>query len=212
MDMDKITYIVVIALPVFAMFAPSVYGAEELSVSFDTTPAGGFFSPQNCIVVWIEDDSGTFVRTIGRWAIVGQIYLLTWQISSGGTDTDGVSGATRGNHEDPLSATWDMRDKNGVIMPDGIYRVRLELADDLTIEDPEQNNLVTFTFDKNGTASVQNTSGGGFNNVIIDYSGRSAGSGSSKGPGCIPGQETFMITGTLMTCFVIISLAGMRRL
>jgi hypothetical protein len=35
-----------------------------------------------------------------------------------------------------------------------------------------QNRQGTFALQKNGSASMQSTSGGGFTNVTIDYSGR----------------------------------------
>lgn len=142
---------------------------ETLQVSFDTTPAGGNYDPTNVLAVWIEDDTGAFVRTIDRWAGVRIQHLVAWTAASG-QDVDAVSGATRSNHGQRISTTWDMIDFNGMPVPNGTYAVRMELADENSTS-PDQNNQGVFSFVRDGQQSTQNVSGGGFLNVTIEYSG-----------------------------------------
>jgi uncharacterized repeat protein (TIGR02543 family) len=145
--------------------------AETLTVSFTTaTTLSPEFAPRNVLVVWVEDSSGAFVKTIGRWAGERYYDLVNWT-GKAGYDTDAVTGATRRNHTGTAQVTWDMTNKAGQAMPDGTYRIRLELAD-RDRPNASSNNVGTFTFTKNGTTSVQSTSGGRFSNVNITYSGR----------------------------------------
>jgi hypothetical protein len=149
---------------------PDAAAAESLSVAFDTTPNGGPYAPDNVVVVWIEGPGGVIEKTIGRWAANRAQHLVAW-VAASGLDTDAVSGATRPNHTARLTVQWDLTDRNGQVIPDGTYTIRMELADQNS-NTAAQNHQGTFTFDKNGTAATQAVAGGGFLNVSIDYSGR----------------------------------------
>jgi hypothetical protein len=143
---------------------------EVLDVAFDTTSNGGQFAPKNIVAVWIERADGTFVKTIGRWAGTRRSHLIAWSQKSG-QDADAVSGATRPNHNTRLTVHWDFKDRSGALVPDGAYNIRMELSDRNSTS-TSQNHEGTFPLQKSGTASSQTTSGSGFENVAIDYSGR----------------------------------------
>ena len=159
-----------------------------LAVSFTTGPAGGNYAPTNVVAVWIEDAGGGFVKTIGRWSGVRTPHLVAWQAASG-MDTDAVSGATRVDHTRPLAITWDLRDRAGALVPDGTYRIRMELADANSTTEA-QNNQGTFMFVKSAMGSMQSTSGGGFSGVAIDYVGdASQPGGADADPGSAPDDD-----------------------
>lgn len=148
---------------------------EKLTVSFNTTQtATPQYAPKNVVVVWIEGPTtSTFVKTIGRWANVRKNYLLDWVAAAGSNDVDAITSATLPDHTATLTATWDMTARGGGSVADGTYTIRMELADrDSTMA--TQNNQGTFTFNRNGMASMQNstTGNGGFSNVVINYTGR----------------------------------------
>ncbi len=142
-------------------------GPGTLTVSFTTAPAGGNYAPRNIVAVWIEDSTGRFVRTIGRWANRRVRYLLSWNAAAGAGDADAVSGATRSSHASTLTVTWNGTNKAGQVMPAGMYKIRMELAD-RDSSSPTQNNQGSFTFEK-GAASTQTGANGNFNNVQISY-------------------------------------------
>lgn len=168
------------------LLAPvSARAQETLQVSFDTTPVGGKYAPRNILAVWIEDETGAFVRTIDRWAGVRINHLVAWSAASG-QDADAISGATRANHDNRITAVWDMLDFNGMPVPNGTYTIRMELADDNSTS-PDQNNQGTFSFVRDGQASTQNVGGTGFLNVTIDYSGVDA---AACGNGTLDTGET----------------------
>lgn len=142
--------------------------AEQLTVTFQTTQAGGVFAPRNVVAVWIETSQGAFVKTIGRWAARRAGDLSVWS-SASGTDSDAVMGATRSNHASTLSVVWDLTNKGGQGVADATYKIRMDLADG------SQANT-TFTFDKNGVASTQSLSSTNFTQVSVVYTGRAVAS------------------------------------
>src|SRR3954469_16780279 len=103
--------------------------AQGVTARFQTTPAGGPYAPRNVVAVWVEDSGGNFVKTIGRWAAQRKQYLLQWTAKAGPNDADAVTGATRGDHLNFIQATWNLQNKQNVVVPDGTYTIRMELAD-----------------------------------------------------------------------------------
>jgi len=145
-------------------------GGGSLRVAVTTTPNGGPYAPRNIVAVWVEGNGGTFIKTIDRWAATRKQHLIAWNQAAGTNDVDAVSGATRQNHNTPLSITWDLTDRTNAVVPDGTYTIRMELADS-NASQATQNHQGTFTFTKGATADSQtNLSNGGFNNVSIDFS------------------------------------------
>jgi len=141
-----------------------------LKVTFTTSPTPTTtYSPNNVVAVWVLNQGGTFVKTIGQWVAVRQSSLVAWRTAAGTNDADAVSGASRGNHTTPLTVAWDLKDRQGNVVPDGTYTIRLEVSESNATA-PTQNNQGTFTFVKGPT--VQNQTGlsnGGFTNVSITY-------------------------------------------
>ena len=170
----RLSKLIAMSLLVLAGLVTSSRAAaqEMLTVTFTATSAGGSYSPKNIDVVWVASSGGTFERTIGRWAGSRRTHLIAWRAAAGTTDVDAVSGATQSSYGS-LTATWDLTDRSGTVIPDGTYTIRIESCDS-NASTESQNHQGTFSFVKNGTASMQTTSGGGFNNVIITYSGRTA--------------------------------------
>jgi MYXO-CTERM domain-containing protein len=156
------------ALATFAVGAARAADAGVLKIDVATTPAGGNYAPRNVVAVWIEDAAGTFVKTIDRWADTRRQHLVAWRTAAGANDADAISGATRMDHALPLRILWDTRNRAGEIVPDGTYRIRMEVAD-RNATAATQNNQGTFTFVKGPTGSMQTTSNGGFTNVSILY-------------------------------------------
>lgn len=144
--------------------------APLLTVSFKTTPVGALYAPANVVAVWIEGPTpGTFVKTIGRWAGIRKVHLVAWTNMAGINDVDAVTGATRLDHGPALTVTWDLKNKLGELVPDGIYTVRMETADGNSTA-TGQNNQGTFTFTKGLAPDVQsNLTDGGHTEVTIAF-------------------------------------------
>ncbi len=158
---------VLLVLSVLLVWPLSARADGSMTVTFDTTSATGNYYPRNIVAVWIQSSSGSYVKTLARWAQTRRRYLLDWNSASGGDTVDAVTGATFYSHG-TRTATWNLTDRSGSVVPDGTYTIRLELADADVFSD-SQNNEGTFTFQKGSSPVNQNTSGGGFNNVHIVY-------------------------------------------
>ncbi|MBA3455888.1 MAG: DUF2271 domain-containing protein [Deltaproteobacteria bacterium] len=136
--------------------------APKLTVSFKSTQLGAGWAPLNVVAVWIEGPTvgvnpGPFVKTIGRWADVRKPALVAWRAKAepGLTvDIDAVSGATRQDHFTTLTIDWDMKDKLGMLVPDGLYTIRMEMADGNSTA-AGQNHQATFTFTKSLQPDIQ---------------------------------------------------------
>jgi tetratricopeptide (TPR) repeat protein len=82
-------------------------------------------------VVWIETESGDFVKTIyisgfSGYAKEMQINLPKWSQKSNFADVDGVTGASidLGQH----IYVWDLKDRNGQVVTKGNYMVWVEVS------------------------------------------------------------------------------------
>lgn len=126
------------------------------------------FTPNNILAVWIEGPNG-FVKTIRRQSGERTPNLVTWVAAANNpADVDGLTGASRVGYS-PLDVTWDLKNKDGLEVPDGTYYIRMELADSNNV-DGTQNNVGLFSFSKTSNPQMQsNQTNGNFSGVFITY-------------------------------------------
>jgi hypothetical protein len=117
-------------------------GPGMLTVSFMSVGPGGRYAPRNCGAVWIEDASGKFVKTIERWTAIRERYLENWSMASGGwgfsifggssgdnpDQVDVVTAGTLSRHQMHMSS-WNMKNVDGEVVPDGMYTVVVEVSE-----------------------------------------------------------------------------------
>jgi hypothetical protein len=142
----------------------------SLTITLTANPtAGAVYAPDHVLAVWIQNQGGTFVKTVARYADVRKGSLVAWTQAAGANDVDAVSGATRGSYAMPAEVTWNLRDRQNAVIPDGTYTIRMENAD-VNATTPNQNNQGTFTFVKGAQPQAQTgLSNGGFTNVSIQF-------------------------------------------
>jgi len=153
--------------------APEVEAKGSVRVTFTTAPVPGQYTPNNVVAAWITNGAGQHVKTVGRWSDARTRHLVAYTAAAASQNEslapDAVSGASRVNHQGSLVVLWNLRDKQGNLVPDGTYTIRLELAESNST-DPAQNNQGTFTFVKGPNAQLQsNLTNGKFTGVTIDY-------------------------------------------
>lgn len=94
-----------------------------------TKSQSGRYAPKNIGAIWIERDNGEWVKTLKVWAGVRSRYLSTYLKTNTTRNTmDAVTSATlrqHGSHE----AKWNLSDATGKPVPDGKYRLRVEVTD-----------------------------------------------------------------------------------
>ncbi|MCE9615399.1 MAG: DUF2271 domain-containing protein [Lentisphaerae bacterium] len=116
-----------------------------------TVTANGRYAPRHVLAIWVTDSQTNFIKTLKRQAAARSQYLYQWRARTGGyAPVDGVSGATLSSHT-THTVTWDCRNTNGVVMPDGQYRFFVEFTE-LNGQGPwTATNSIAFT---KSTASV----------------------------------------------------------
>lgn len=143
--MKRILFI--IAIMVLSMPWLRAQTAGTLTVTATTSNAGGNYAPRNIVAIWIETEQGNFVKTLLAYAANRKTHLNTWEASTTAAGSafnvvDAITGATRNSH-DTRTCTWDGTDVNGNVVPDGNYKVRMELTDKNAT-----GNFSSFTFVK----------------------------------------------------------------
>ncbi len=99
----------------------------ELTFTVRTVTDNGDFSPKHILAIWIEDSNG-FVKTRKLRADKRKQYLYTFNSHTGGNVVDAVTGATLSSHT-THTVTWDCKDVDGKLVPDGEYTVYVEFTD-----------------------------------------------------------------------------------
>ena len=105
--------------------------AASASCSFRVTTRaqGGRYAPKNIGAIWIERADGTWLKTLKVWAGVRLRYLTTYLESNSARDTtDAMTSATLRQHASH-EVRWNLSDAQGEAVPDGDYRVRVEVTD-----------------------------------------------------------------------------------
>jgi hypothetical protein len=149
--------------------APHAQTIGELTVSVTTSHAGGNYAPRNIVAIWIENDSGDFIKTLLAYAQNRRTHLNTWQSSTQAAGSeynvvDAITGATRTSHN-TRNCTWDGTDFMGIDVPDGNYRLRMELTDKNST-----GNFSTFPFVKGPDQESQNPANKpSFSSVSINW-------------------------------------------
>ena len=137
---------------------------ESVKFTVKTSSPGGTFSPRNIGAIWIEDSNGNFVKTLKRWAEKRKKYLYTWKKSSNENIVDAITSATKSSHT-THTATWNVKDFNGNTMPNGNYKLRVELTDKHA-----QGPLYSLDFNiGDSTGSIKPTDENYFHNIKLSW-------------------------------------------
>lgn len=107
---------------------PVPASTSGLTVSATTSSPGGKYAPNNIVAIWVEDNSGKFVKSLYVKAAQRISDLTKWRLASTSNKTDAVTGATRTGHG-TIYATWNGTDINKKVVADGTYKVWMEMTD-----------------------------------------------------------------------------------
>lgn len=159
--MKKVLITFCILFTIVNLFAQT---SGTLTFTVTTSNAGGGYAPRNIVAVWIENNSGAFVKTLYAYTGQYKTHLNTWQASSNFNTTDASTGATYSSHT-TRNYTWDGQNTSGATVVDGTYKLRIELTDK-----NGTGNYTTYNFNKSSevqTLSPANVSS--FSNVTINW-------------------------------------------
>ncbi len=135
-----------------------------LTFSVTTTEPSGGYTNKFVLAVWIRDNSGNFVKTKIKYANSRVQYLNVWVSNSSSNTTDALTGVTQTVHK-TFSISWNGTNVSSTVVPDGVYQVWMQMADQNT-NGPTYS--VTFT---KGTSTVHLTpaNSGNFTNLVLDW-------------------------------------------
>jgi hypothetical protein len=119
-----------------------------MTIDFMSVGNDGEYAPRNVGAVWVEKSDGTFVKTIERWAGIRAVHLTRWNNASGGWPIAGFFFATPESSADQVDAvssntlrphmqhtlTWNMKDGTGMVIPDGSYKLVIEVTESERIQ------------------------------------------------------------------------------
>jgi hypothetical protein len=167
---------------VMGLLTPMCLAADaNLNMAFTTTNAGGSYGNKHVHVVWITDQSGTFVYTSGStttdtkravWANSRASSLTRWwsaNPTNRAADVVARTGATQTVYS-TYNLNWNWRRKNGTELPDGNYRIHFECTNS---DSGTPSNYAYFNITKSTTAwrlpAAGSTTTGGYSNVVLTY-------------------------------------------
>ncbi len=158
----------IVLIVVFAVFQSRAQTTGSLNFSVTTASAGGNYAPRHVFVVWVEDASGNFVKTLSANAERRIQYLYKWSAATSAKSTlynrvDAVTGATLNSHG-TRTGTWNGIDYNKNPVADGTYYLCFELTDKHA-----QGNYSRFAFVKGADNKVTPANATGFSAISIQW-------------------------------------------
>ncbi len=166
--LSKIT-VTITLLILFSVQTIIAGSSGSLSVSVTTQTYNGHYAPANCVAIWVEDNSGNFVKTLLVYAERYRTHLNTWQSSTSEAgsvynSTDAITGASPKNHG-TRTCSWNGTDFEGNEMADGTYKVWMEMT-----EDNATGKYKSISFTKGSSQDVQSLSGvSGFSTASVTW-------------------------------------------
>lgn len=159
-------------LSFWLIYANLVFGQTSgtLSVSVGTKSTGGNYSPKNVMAIWIENNSGKFIKTLLVYGDKRKTHLNVWESSTSSAGStfnsvDAITGATQPNHG-LRSCNWDGTDFSRLNVPDGDYKLRIELTDKNAT-----GNVASLNFTKGPNPyKLNSTNIPGFSSVSLNWS------------------------------------------
>jgi len=146
----------------FKTAAVSANTPGTLTVSVLTVSMGGNYSPKNVVAIWIQTNTGVFVKSLLVYANTRKNDLTTWFPISKGSTVNAITGATQSSNA-VRTCTWNGTDLSGAVVADGIYKVWMNMADGKTA-------FSSFSFNKGPVVdTVKPANVTGFSNISISW-------------------------------------------
>lgn len=141
----------------------------ELSVAVTTSSTGGNFAPRNIVAIWIESESGEFIKTLLAYGERRKTHLNNWEKATTNAGTafnrvDAVTDATRSSHG-TRSCSWDGTNYERTPISDGQYKLCMELTDKNST-----GNYSAFNFNKTAESlTLTPADVPSFSNISIEW-------------------------------------------
>lgn len=135
-----------------------------------TVSNGAAYSPSHVLAIWVKDELGNFVISRKVMANNQKRHLVKWVENSGQNSVNAITGATLPNHV-MHTVSWDCRDLNGNLIPDGNYEIWIEYTSRNSANGGDSGPSTKVLFNK-GTEVVNLAPADEnyFRNITLNYS------------------------------------------
>ncbi len=135
-----------------------------------TVSNGATYSPKNVLAIWVKNAQGNFVISLKVMAKARKQHLVKWNASSSGNVVNATTGATLPNHQ-THTISWDCRDVNGNLVPDGAYEIWVEYTSRNSNNGGDPGPSIKVSFTKGlGMVSLTIPDETYFKNMTLNYS------------------------------------------
>ena len=87
------------------------------------------YSPDHVLAIWVENETGQYMKTLQVQGTRRKNHLDTWNAQSGGNVVDAVTGPTLRDHTSH-TVIWNCKDTTGSVVKDGQYQIVTEYTDE----------------------------------------------------------------------------------
>ncbi len=170
MKLLRIQLILIASIVIFSATPILIHSqtAGTLSFSSNTTAPSGDWGNKHTLAIWIENAASPsdFIKTRAKYGNDDD-HLTEWVAKSGKNTVDAVTGPTLTSYT-TRTAIWDGTDVSSVVVPDGEYKVFIEMG--WGKNKSEDHSVFSFSFNK-GPDAVQLTPDGNthYSNVSINW-------------------------------------------
>ncbi len=161
--------IAIIAMFIAMQSSAQTYTEGLMTFQVITVSDGVAYAPRHVLAIWIKDGAGNFVKSRKVMAATRKQHLVKWMASSGNNSTDATTGATLNQHTSH-TVTWDCRNLQGNIVPDGNYEVWIEYTSQNSANTGVAGPFYSYSFSK-GTSPLNVTIPDQtyFKNMLLTY-------------------------------------------
>lgn len=142
--------------------------AGTLNVSFGTSAPNGTWGTKHVLAVWLENTANpsVFIKTKAKYGNEDD-HLTSWTAKSGKSLVDAVTGATLSAYN-TITVVWNGTNTAGTVVPDGTYKVFVEMG--WGSNKTSDHAVTSFTFTKGTTAQhVTPTGTTNYTSPTIDW-------------------------------------------
>ena len=137
-------------------------------------------STKHYTVVWVTTESGTFIKTLRKqgpssWtSSQWNAHCTTWNTArAGSTALDGYTSATAANYtgtNSPIYLTWNGRNANNQLVPDGRYKFWIQYAEDQSSQGPVTTGGLIWTKGPASATTTYPNQGANFSAMSVEWS------------------------------------------
>ena len=120
--------LVLVCLLIVSIGKSAAQTSGGLSFTINPVSHSGSYGAKHLVAVWLESESGTFIKTKRLQCSSKNLdHLATWTSKSGKNTVDATTGATLTTYT-PIAFVWNGTDVSGNVVADGTYKVWVEMA------------------------------------------------------------------------------------